>query len=77
MKPGGIKCYRIHRAAPFVLNGFDPPTLGHLWMIRQAQSMFDELIVAIGINPDKRNTYTAAERQDMLCAVPTTSQTSG
>ncbi len=48
---------------------FDPPTLGHLWMIRQAQSMFDELIVAIGINPDKRNTYTAAERQDMLCAI--------
>lgn len=31
--------------------------------------MFDELIVAIGINPDKRNTYTAAERQDMLCAI--------
>ncbi|ENW7992359.1 pantetheine-phosphate adenylyltransferase [Neisseria gonorrhoeae] len=48
---------------------FDPPTLGHLWMIRQAQSMFDELIVAIGINPDKRNTYTVAERQDMLCAI--------
>ena len=28
--------------------------------------MFDELIVAIGINPDKRSTYTIAERRDML-----------
>lgn len=45
---------------------FDPPTLGHLWMIRQAQSMFDELIVSIGINPDKRSTYTIADRRDML-----------
>ena len=30
---------------------FDPPTLGHLWMIQEAQSLFDELIVAIGTNP--------------------------
>lgn len=48
---------------------FDPPTLGHLWMIREAQALFDELIVAIGINPEKRSTYTIAERQDMLEAI--------
>lgn len=45
---------------------FDPPTLGHLWMIQQAQSMFDELIVAIGVNPDKHSTYTIDERRTML-----------
>ena len=48
---------------------FDPPTNGHLWMIREAQALFDELIVAIGINPDKKSNYTLAERiaflQDM------------
>lgn len=48
---------------------FDPPTNGHLWMIKEAQSMFDELVVAIGINPDKHNTYTVAERIDMLRAI--------
>ncbi|MCF7521995.1 pantetheine-phosphate adenylyltransferase [Neisseria sp. ZJ106] len=48
---------------------FDPPTLGHLWMIKEAQALFDELIVAIGINPEKQNTYTVAERQAMLEAV--------
>lgn len=48
---------------------FDPPTNGHLWMIRRAQAMFDELIVAIGNNPDKKSTYTTAERRQMLEAI--------
>ena len=39
---------------------FDPPTNGHLWMIREAQAMFDELVVAIGINPDKQSIYSVA-----------------
>ena len=45
---------------------FDPPTNGHLWMIHEAQALFDELIVAIGVNPDKKSTYTVAERRKML-----------
>ena len=48
---------------------FDPPTLGHLWMIQEAQVLFDELVVAIGINPEKRNTYTIDERRAMLEAI--------
>ncbi len=48
---------------------FDPPTNGHLWMIIEAQKLFDELIVAIGINPDKKCTFTVAQRQQMLQAM--------
>lgn len=48
---------------------FDPPTNGHLWMIAQAQQLFDELIVAIGVNPDKKSTYSIDERQQMLEAI--------
>ena len=48
---------------------FDPPTNGHLWMIRKAQSMFDEVVVSIGVNPDKNSTYTVAERMKMLAAI--------
>ncbi|MCQ9326187.1 pantetheine-phosphate adenylyltransferase [Neisseria dentiae] len=48
---------------------FDPPTNGHLWMIREAQALFDELIVSIGVNPDKKSTYTVVERQAMLEAI--------
>lgn len=47
---------------------FDPITNGHLWMIEQGGSLFDELVVAIGVNPDKRTTFTLAERLDMLRA---------
>lgn len=45
---------------------FDPPTNGHLWMIEEAQLLFDELIVAIGVNPEKKSTYTVEERRAML-----------
>lgn len=45
---------------------FDPLTNGHLWMIRQGAMMFDELIVAIGDNPDKKYTFSHRERMGML-----------
>ena len=45
---------------------FDPPTNGHLWMIRAGASLFDRLIVAIGVNPDKRYTYPLEQRLEML-----------
>jgi pantetheine-phosphate adenylyltransferase len=45
---------------------FDPLTNGHLWMIREGAKIFDELIVAIGINPDKHYTFTLADRLALL-----------
>jgi pantetheine-phosphate adenylyltransferase len=45
---------------------FDPVTNGHLWIIRQASQLFDEVIVSIGINPDKKYTFTLEERIEML-----------
>ena len=45
---------------------FDPLTIGHLWMIEQGVSLFDKLVVAIGINPEKRYTFTLKERLAML-----------
>ena len=44
---------------------FDPITNGHLWMIEQGAQLFDELIVAVGTNPDKRYTFTLEERLRM------------
>ncbi|BEV72063.1 pantetheine-phosphate adenylyltransferase [Paludibacterium sp. THUN1379] len=48
---------------------FDPVTNGHLWMIREAVELFDELVVAVGVNPDKHCTFTVEERVEMLNAV--------
>ena len=45
---------------------FDPITLGHLWMIEQGRALFDELVVAIGINPDKRYLFSLEDRLAML-----------
>lgn len=55
---------RLRRAV--YAGSFDPPTNGHLWMIREAQALFDELIVAIGMNPEKKSTYSTDERKTML-----------
>ena len=41
---------------------FDPVTNGHLWMIAEAATLFDEVEVAIGENFDKKYTFSVAER---------------
>jgi len=45
---------------------FDPVTNGHLWMLEHGVRMFDEMIVAIGENPDKKYTFSVEERLAML-----------
>jgi pantetheine-phosphate adenylyltransferase len=45
---------------------FDPITLGHLWMVERGCELFDELVVAIGINPDKRYLFPLDDRLKML-----------
>ncbi|MCC7146055.1 MAG: pantetheine-phosphate adenylyltransferase [Phycisphaeraceae bacterium] len=45
---------------------FDPITNGHLDVIRRGQVLFDELIVAVGHNPDKRELFPLQERADMI-----------
>lgn len=45
---------------------FDPITNGHLDVIRRAVRLFDEIIVAVGINPEKRELFTLDDRLDMI-----------
>ena len=45
---------------------FDPITNGHLDVIRRGVRLFDELIVAVGINPEKRELFTLEERVAMI-----------
>jgi pantetheine-phosphate adenylyltransferase len=47
---------------------FDPLTIGHLWMIEQGVRLFDRLVVAVGVNPDKKYTFSLEERLVMLQA---------
>jgi pantetheine-phosphate adenylyltransferase len=41
---------------------FDPLTLGHLDVIRRGSRLFEELVVAIGVNPNKQALFTIEER---------------
>ena len=45
---------------------FDPVTLGHLNVIERAAKLFDELVIGIGINADKRSLFSPDERVDLL-----------
>ncbi|MEO5824795.1 MAG: pantetheine-phosphate adenylyltransferase [Gemmatimonadales bacterium] len=45
---------------------FDPPTRGHEDLIRRALGMFDQLIVAVAINPNKEPLFSVDERLEML-----------
>jgi pantetheine-phosphate adenylyltransferase len=59
---------RTQRATRAIYPGsFDPLTNGHLDVIERAAGAFTELIVAIVVNPQKRNPmFTLAEREKML-----------
>jgi len=48
---------------------FDPITNGHLDVIRRGVRLFDELIVAVGINPEKRELFTHDERVRLIQAL--------
>jgi len=48
---------------------FDPPTLGHIDVVRRGRRLFDRLIVAIGHNPGKDDLFTPDERVEMVRAL--------
>jgi pantetheine-phosphate adenylyltransferase len=45
---------------------FDPPTLGHLDLIRRARALFDALVVAVGVNPAKGGAFGLELRVEWL-----------
>jgi pantetheine-phosphate adenylyltransferase len=45
---------------------FDPVTNGHIDIIARASGLFDEVVVAVGVNKSKNRLFEAGERIDML-----------
>ena len=50
---------------------FDPVTNGHLDIIQRGCKLFDEIIIAVLINPDKTPFFSVEERCDILRSVVT------
>jgi pantetheine-phosphate adenylyltransferase len=45
---------------------FDPVTLGHVDVVTRAAALFDEVVVAVAINPAKQGLFTVDERRALL-----------
>jgi pantetheine-phosphate adenylyltransferase len=45
---------------------FDPVTNGHLDIVERGSKLFDEIIIAVLVNPEKRALFTVEERREML-----------
>jgi pantetheine-phosphate adenylyltransferase len=48
---------------------FDPVTNGHLDIIQRGCKLFDEIIVAILVNPEKTAFFSVSERKEILADV--------
>ena len=48
---------------------FDPPTLGHLDIFARASAMFDQVTVAVLVNPGKNGLFSIPDRLELLRAV--------
>lgn len=45
---------------------FDPFTAGHLNILERALTMFDEVVIAVGINQDKVGFFTNPQKEDII-----------
>lgn len=45
---------------------FDPFTLGHFDIIKRGAKLFDEVIIAIGVNADKKYMFTLEQRKKFI-----------
>ena len=55
----------MHRTALFP-GSFDPFTAGHLNILRRALTMFDNVVIAIGVNQDKRGFYSNEQKKSII-----------
>ncbi|MFV0470100.1 MAG: pantetheine-phosphate adenylyltransferase [Dysgonomonas sp.] len=45
---------------------FDPFTIGHLSLVKRALGLFDEIVIAIGVNDSKKSYFSLEKRLSMI-----------
>ena len=60
-----------HRTAVYT-GSFDPVTLGHQSVIQRSAKLFDEVVVAVGLNVEKQMLFSTDERVKLLQSVTDT-----
>ncbi len=48
---------------------FDPITIGHVDIVKRALPIFDEIIIAIGLNTQKKSLFTLEQRIEWISKV--------
>jgi len=48
---------------------FDPFTIGHLSLVERGLQLVDEIIIGIGINPNKKSFFPLADRLEMISSL--------
>jgi pantetheine-phosphate adenylyltransferase len=61
-----------HSRTAVYTGSFDPVTLGHLHIIQRASLLFDDLVIGIGINADKRALFDPDQRVELVRSVTKT-----
>jgi len=65
--PGIWTSLEVHLMATVICPGsFDPITKGHLDIITRASRLFDHVIALVAINANKKPSFTAEERAEMI-----------
>ena len=69
----GIQSRKVAKMASMIRlavypGSFDPPTLGHLDVIERASVLFDQIVVAVGVNSSKAPLLSTEERLGALRA---------
>ncbi len=45
---------------------FDPFTIGHYSIVHRGLQLFDEIIIGIGVNQNKKTLFSPGQRQEMI-----------
>jgi pantetheine-phosphate adenylyltransferase len=48
---------------------FDPFTIGHLSLVHRGLKLVDEIIIAIGVNPNKKTFFSIEDRTEMVSLI--------
>lgn len=61
-----MKISQNNKRVAFFAGSFNPFTIGHKSIVDRALSIFDEVVIGIGINPDKPQSVSADQRVESI-----------
>jgi pantetheine-phosphate adenylyltransferase len=64
-KKFGFKNHRMKKIAVFP-GSFDPITIGHVDLVNRALPIFDQIVIGVGVNSQKKSLFSLEQRVEWL-----------